>query len=96
MAILAVDHPLVDGAVADVTARGTRVFTLLPDITTLARTADLVLDSRKAGRTAVRTIARLAKVPGKVGILLASHRILSQEMSEMSFRSFMREHQPQS
>lgn len=95
LAIVAVDHPLVNAAVEDVAARGKRVYTLLSDITTPARTAYLAVDSRKAGRTAAWTIARLAKAPGKVGILLGSHRYLSQEMSEMSFRSYMREHQPQ-
>lgn len=95
MAIVAVDHPLVNAAVEDVAARGKRVFTLLSDITTSARSACLAVDSRKAGRTAAWAIARLARTPGKVGILLGSHRYLSQEMSEMSFRSYMREHQPQ-
>ncbi len=94
MAIVAVDHPTVNEAVEDVVARGKAVFTLLSDITSPARSCCLAVDSRKAGRTAAWTISKLAKQPGKVGILLGSHRYLSQEISEISFRSYMREHAP--
>ena len=90
--VVAVDHPTVNGAVEEVAAKGKPVFTLLSDITSAARTCYLATDSRKAGRTAAWTIARLAKRPGKVGFLLGSHRYLSQEIAEVGFRSYMREH----
>ncbi len=95
LAVVAVDHPTVNEAVEDVAARGKRVFTLLSDITTPKRSCFLAVDSRKAGRTAGWAIARLSKQPGKVGILLGSHRYLSQEIAEISFRSYMREHAPE-
>ena len=95
LAIVAVDHPTVNEAVEHVVSRGKRVFTLLSDITTTARSCYLAVDSRKSGRTAAWTISRLARNPGKVGILLGSHRYLSQEISEISFRSYMREHAPE-
>lgn len=94
LAIVAVDHPLTNAAVEQVAASGKRVFTLLSDITTPSRTAYLAVDSRKAGRTAAWTISRLARRPGKIAIVLGSHRYLSQEVAEMSFRSYMREHAP--
>lgn len=94
MAIVAVDHPVVNEAVEAVVGIGKPVFTLLSDITSPARSCYLAVDSRRAGRTAAWTISRLAKQPGKVGILLGSHRYLSQEISEISFRSYMREHAP--
>ncbi len=95
LAIVAVDHPLVNEAIAAVTARGKPIFTLLSDVTAPSRSGYLAVDSRKAGRTAAWAISRLAKAPGKVGILLGSHRYLSQELSEISFRSYMREHAPE-
>jgi LacI family transcriptional regulator len=95
LAIVAVDHPTVNEAVEEVVKKGSQVFTLLSDITTPARSCYLAVDSRKAGRTAAWTIARLARNQGKVGILLGSHRYLSQEISEISFRSYMREHAPE-
>ena len=92
LAVVAVDHPLVNEAVAAVARAGKPVFTLLSDVTAPERAGYLSVDSRKAGRTAAWAIARLAKQPGKIGILLGSHRYLSQELAEMSFRSYMREH----
>lgn len=95
LAVVAVDHPLVSEAVEEIVAEGKPVFTLLSDLTTPARAGYIGVDSRKAGRTAAWTISRLAKKPGKIGILLGSHRYLSQETAEISFRSYMRENAPQ-
>jgi LacI family transcriptional regulator len=94
LAMVAVDHPLVNGAVESLAARGKHVFTLLSDISSTARKSYLAVDSLKAGRTAAWLIARTARQPGKVGILVGSHRYLSQEMSEISFRSYLRQHAP--
>lgn len=88
LAVVAVDHPLVNEAIA---RAGKPVLTLLSDVAALERTAYISVDSRRAGRAAGWAIARLAKRPGKVGILLGSHRYLSQELAEVSFRSYMRE-----
>jgi LacI family transcriptional regulator len=52
------------------------------------------VDSRKAGRIAGWTIARLAREPGPVGVLVRTHRYLVQDRAEMSFRSYFREHAP--
>lgn len=95
LAVVAVDHPLVNEAIAAVTRRGKPVFTLLSDVTAPSRTGCLAVDARKAGRTAAWAISGLAKSPGKIGILLGSHRYLSQELAEISFRSYMREHAPE-
>jgi LacI family transcriptional regulator len=95
LAVVAVDHPLVNEAIASVTAHGRPVFTLLSDVTAPSRAGYLAVDSRRAGRTAAWAISRLARKSGKIGILLGSHRYLSQELSEISFRSYMREHAPE-
>ena len=70
LAVVAVDHPLVSEAVEEIVAKGKPVFTLLSDLTTPARSGYIAVDTRKAGRTAAWTISRLAKQPGKIGILL--------------------------
>ena len=95
LAVVAVDHPLVSEAVEEIVVKGKPVFTLLSDLTTPARAGFIGVDARKAGRTAAWTISRLARKPGKIGILLGSHRYLSQETAEISFRSYMRENAPQ-
>jgi LacI family transcriptional regulator len=91
LAVVAVDHPTVNGAVENIVASGKHVFTLLSDIATPSRRTYLAADTRKAGRTAAWAISRIAK-KGKVGVLVGSHRYLSQETAEISFRSYMREH----
>jgi LacI family transcriptional regulator len=92
LAVVAVDHPLVNEAVGEAVANGKPVFTLLSDLTSPARAGYLGVDTRKAGRTAAWAISRLTpRKHGKIGILLGSHRYLSQQLAEISFRSYMRE-----
>ena len=95
VAIVAMDHPQVNEAVEAAKAQGKAVFTLLSQITTPACAGHFGLDSRKAGRIAAWTISRTAKKVGKIGILVGSHRYLNQELSEISFRTYMREHAPE-
>ena len=92
LAVVAVDHPTVNAAIADIAADGKPVFALLTDVTAPGRAGCLSVDRHKSGRTAAWAISRLARRAGKVAILIGSHRYLSQEVSEISFRSYMREH----
>jgi LacI family transcriptional regulator len=94
VAVVAMDHPIVKQAVDTITAQGKPVFTLLSHINSEACSGHFGADSRKCGRIAGWTISRLAKKPGKIGILVGSHRYLNQELSEISFRTYMREHAP--
>ncbi len=94
VAVVAMDHPIVNEAVEAVIAQGKPVFTLLSNINSSAVSGHFGADSRKCGRIAGWTISRLAKKPGKIGILVGSHRYLNQELSEISFRTYMREHAP--
>ncbi len=95
VAVVSVDHPIVNGVVEELGVKGVPVFTLLSDISSPQRAGYLAVDSRKAGRTAAWVISRLAQRAGKVGILVGSHRYLSQEIAETSFRSYMREFVPE-
>ena len=94
LAVVAMDHPTVNEAVATIVAQGKPVFTLLSNINSAECSGHFGADSRKCGRIAGWTISRLAKKPGKIGILVGSHRYLNQELSEISFRTYMREHAP--
>jgi LacI family transcriptional regulator len=95
VAVVAMDHPLVNAAVETVTGQGKPVFTLLSNITSAACSGHFGADSRKCGRIAGWTISRLARQSGKIGILVGSHGYLNQDLSEISFRTYMREHAPQ-
>ena len=94
IAIVAADHPLLSEAISELRAVGVPVIALIADLSAEDRAGYVGLDNGKVGRTAAWTIDRLCPGGGKVGISLGSHRILCQEASEVSFRSYMREHAP--
>ncbi len=95
VAVVAMDHPVVNEAVDRIISSGKPVFTLLSNITSPLCCGHFGADSRKCGRIAGWTISRLTRRAGKIGILVGSHRYLNQELSEISFRTFMREHAPE-
>ncbi len=70
------------------------VFSLLSPVLNMACSGHLGLDARKLGRIAGWTISRLAKMPGKICILVGSHGYINRDMAEISFRGYMREHAP--
>ena len=92
IAVVAVDHPHVIEAIEDVARSGTPVFTLLSDISAPSRAGYLGLDSRRAGRIAAWAIARMAQPGSVVAILVGTHRYQGQDLAEISFRSWFREH----
>lgn len=92
--IVAADHPLLSAEITDLRGRGVPVIALIADLSAEDRAGYVGLDNGKVGRTAAWTIDKLCRDGGKVGISLGSHRILCQEASEVSFRSYMREHAP--
>jgi LacI family transcriptional regulator len=95
MAVVAADHPRVSQAVELAAARNVPVITLISDLTAAARAGYVGLDNWKVGRSAAWAVANMCRQPGKVAILIGSHRYLCQDVSEMSFRSYMRELAPQ-
>jgi LacI family transcriptional regulator len=94
IAVVSVDHPHVSAAIAELRGKGVPVFALLTDLTAEDRAGYIGRDNRKEGRTAAWMVAKTARAPGKVGIIVGSHRYLCQEMAEISFRSYFREHAP--
>ena len=98
LAVVAVDHPHVTAAIDTLHAEGRPVFTLLSDLSAPQRAAYVGVDNRQTGRTAAWAITRLARgtgAGGEVAVFVGSHRYLGQEISEISFRSHLREHAPQ-
>ena len=93
--IVAADHPNVTQAIDQLHAKGVPTFALISDLTAQAHAGYIGLDNRKVGRTAAWTIVRLCRAPGKIGIVVGSHRYLCQELREISFRTYFREHAPE-
>lgn len=95
LAVVSPDHPYVVQAIEQLGALGVPVFALLSNLSLRGHGAGYIgFDCRKVGRTAAWTIARMAGKPGKVGILTGSLRFQSQELFEISFRSYFRENAP--
>jgi LacI family transcriptional regulator len=92
IAIVAADHPHVTRAIDQLNGSGVPVFALISDLTAPGRAGYVGLDNWKVGRTAAWAVSNLCKRPGKVGIFVGSHRYLCQDVCEMSFRSYFREH----
>jgi LacI family transcriptional regulator len=94
LAVVAADHPLVTEAIAQLHARDVPVFALISDLSAPLRAGFAGIDNRRLGRAAAWFIAELSRRPGKVVMYVGSPRFQCQELSEISFRSYMREYAP--
>jgi len=94
VALVAADHALIGSEIERLKERGVPVFALISDLSTPSRAGYAGLDNRRVGRTAAWFITGLANEPGKLAIFVGSHRFQCQELAEMSFRSYVREHAP--
>jgi LacI family transcriptional regulator len=65
---------------------------VISELTSNKRIGYVGLDNWKVGRTAAWAIANICKRPGEVGIIVGSHRYRCQDLNEMGFRSYFREH----
>ncbi len=91
--IVSVDHPRVSDAIAILEGAARRPSSP-SSLSSAQRPRAIGRDNRKEGRTAAWLIAKAAKRPGKVGIIVGSHRFLCQEIAEISFRAYLRENAP--
>jgi LacI family transcriptional regulator len=94
VALVSPDHAPVGAAIGELTARGVPVFALLSDCAPAVRTSYLGIDSRKAGRTAGWLVRQCAGRPGKVAVIVGSHRFHGHELREIGFRSYFRDQAP--
>ena len=94
VALVAVDHPLIWAEIERLKGKGVPVFALISDLSTPARAGYAGLDNRSVSRTAAWLITHMAHMPGKLVTFVGSHRFQCQEVCEMSFRSYVREHAP--
>ena len=94
LGLVALDHPHVNDAVAQLHAEGHPCLALLTDISAPQRLGCVSIDNRQRGRTAAWAVRRLSSGVGDVGVFVGSHRYQGQEISEMAFRSALREQAP--
>jgi LacI family transcriptional regulator len=92
LAVVAPQHTLVADAIDTVLDTGVPVVSLIGPLSAKGNISFVGLDNWKVGRTAAWAFDRMVRVPGKIGILVGSHRLRNQEMNESGFRSYFREH----
>lgn len=92
LAIVAPQHPLVADAIDTVLESGVPIVSLIGPLSAKGNISFVGLDNWKVGRTAAWAIDRMVRKPGKIGVLVGSHRLRNQEMNESGFRSYFREH----
>ena len=92
LAVVTAEHPLVTEAIDDLLSDGVPVFSLISPLSARGNVGFVGLDNWKVGRTAAWAFDRICRSPGKIGILVGSHRYRNQEMNESGFRSYFREH----
>ena len=95
LAIVAPQHPLVADAIDTVLETGVPVVSLIGPLTARGNISFVGLDNWKVGRTAAWAFDKMVRDPGKIGVLVGSHRLRNQEMNESGFRSYFREHNTQ-
>jgi LacI family transcriptional regulator len=94
LAVIAIDSPYISEVIDDLSVRQIPVVALLSDLSATNLAGYVGINNRIAGRTAAWAIARCARKPGSVGVLIGSHGYLGQEDREIGFRSYFREKRP--
>jgi LacI family transcriptional regulator len=94
LGVVALDHPHVNDAVAQLHTEDHPCLALLTDLSAPQRLGCVSIDNRQRGRTAAWAVRRLSRGTGDVGVFVGSHRYQGQEISEMAFRSALREQAP--
>lgn len=94
LAVVAANHPLIAEAVDHLATLGVPVFAAISEITAAVPVGYVGLDNHAVGRTAGWFVAQMARAPGKVAVLVGTHRFRCQDLNESGFRSYLREHAP--
>ena len=93
IAFVALDHPIVRGAVDELSGNGIGVVSLVSDISRSKRLAYVGIDNRAAGRTAAQLMGSFlgAKESGYVALFPGRPSYRGHEEREAGFKSMMRE-----
>lgn len=91
VAVIAADHPLVGQGIQSLRARGKPVVAYITDQSAPDRAGYVGTDNWKLGRTAAWFIANTTQGAGRVSVFIGNHRYQCQDISDASFRSYIRE-----
>ncbi len=92
LAVLAAEHPIVTDAIDSLASRGVPTVALVSPLAARSKVGYVGLDSWKVGRTSAWAFEHLCKLPGKLSILVGTHRYRCHDLYESGFRSYFREY----
>lgn len=96
VAVITADHPLISQAIDELRTQGIPVIAYISDLSAANRAGFVGTDNWKAGRTAAWFLTQLTAFKGNICPLIGSHRYQCQDIADASFRSYAREHAPES
>ena len=91
VAVITGDHPLIGQAIQALKADGKPVVAYITDLSAPDRAGYVGTDNWQLGRTAAWFIAETARSPGRVAVLIGNHRYHCQDVSDASFRAYIRQ-----
>jgi LacI family transcriptional regulator len=91
VAVIAADHPLIAQAIQALRARDKPVVAYITDQSAPDRAGYVGTDNWKLGRAAAWFIARTTHGPGRIAVFIGNYRYQCQDISDASFRSYIRE-----
>lgn len=94
VAVIAADHPQIGQAIRALRELGKPVITYITDQSAPERAGFVGTDNWKLGRTAAWLISQTTHRPGRVAVFQGHARYQCQDVSDASFRSYIREHAP--
>jgi LacI family transcriptional regulator len=94
VAVIAGDHPLIGQTIQSLKAGGKPVIAYITDQSAPHRAGFVGTDNWKLGRTAAWFLAQMSPSSGRIAVFIGNHRYQCQDISDASFRSYMREHAP--
>jgi LacI family transcriptional regulator len=95
VAVVALDHPRVREAIANLSAQGVAIVTLVSDVPGSARTHFVGIDNSAAGRTAATLMGRyLTGREGAIGVIAGSLSLRDHAERHFGFQQVMRQEYP--
>ncbi|MBY8977900.1 LacI family DNA-binding transcriptional regulator [Rhodobacteraceae bacterium NNCM2] len=91
LAILTARYDVVAQAIERQREKGVPSFAMISELDAACSVGFVGVDNWKVGRTAAWVVSNLCRKPGKIGIVFGHHRYRAQELSEMGFRSYLRD-----
>ena len=91
VAVIAADHPLIGQAIHALKVQGKPVVAYITDQSAPHRSGYVGTDNWKLGRAAAWFIAKTTHGAGRIAVFIGNHRYQCQDVSDASFRSYIRE-----